>query len=110
MDALEVRGDFKFDIGLRTIRPYLQRSGIHIFLISFACVYYVSNAPLLLGHYDLGWHLAAGDLIRERGNIPPMIHGHLPSETGNGSICPGFGTWLPVYCFNIPDLVVSHYS
>jgi hypothetical protein len=70
MDALEVRGDFKFDIGLRTIRPYLQRSGIHIFLISFACVYYVSNAPLLLGHYDLGWHLAAGDLIRERGNVP----------------------------------------
>jgi len=71
MDALEVGGDFKFDIGLRTIRPYLQRSGIYIFLISFACVYYVSNAPLLLGHYDLGWHLAAGDLIRERGNIPP---------------------------------------
>jgi hypothetical protein len=33
-------------------------------------VYYVSNAPLLLGHYDLGWHLAAGDLIRERGNVP----------------------------------------
>jgi hypothetical protein len=28
------------------------------------------NAPLLLGHYDLGWHLAAGDLIRERGSIP----------------------------------------
>jgi hypothetical protein len=33
-------------------------------------VYYVSNAPLVLGHYDLGWHLAAGDLIRERGHIP----------------------------------------
>jgi hypothetical protein len=44
--------------------------GIYIFLISFACVYYLSNAPLLLGHYDLGWHLAAGDLIREQGNIP----------------------------------------
>jgi hypothetical protein len=44
--------------------------GIHVFLISFACVYYLSNAPLLLGHYDLGWHLAAGDLIREQGNIP----------------------------------------
>src|SRR5215469_14338508 len=70
MDALEVRGDFKFDIGLRTIRPYLQRSGIYIFSISIACVYYVANAPLLLGHYDLGWHLAAGDLIRDRGNIP----------------------------------------
>jgi hypothetical protein len=45
-------------------------SGIYIFLISFACVYYLSNAPLLLGHYDLGWHLAAGDLIREQGNVP----------------------------------------
>ena len=70
MDALEARGDFKFDIRPKTIRPYLQRSGIYIFLISFACVYYISNAPLLLGHYDLGWHLAAGDLIRDRGNIP----------------------------------------
>jgi hypothetical protein len=47
-----------------------KTSGIYIFLISFACVYYLSNAPLLLGHYDLGWHLAAGDLIRDRGNIP----------------------------------------
>jgi hypothetical protein len=28
------------------------------------------NAPLLLGHYDLGWHLAAGNLIRDRRNIP----------------------------------------
>jgi hypothetical protein len=45
-------------------------SGIYIFLISFACVYYLSNAPLLLGHYDLGWHLAAGDLIREQGSVP----------------------------------------
>jgi hypothetical protein len=43
--------------------------GIYLFLISFACVYYLSNATLLLGHYDLGWHLAAGDLIRDRGNI-----------------------------------------
>ena len=33
-------------------------------------MYYLSNTSLLLGHYDLGWHLAAGDLIRERGNIP----------------------------------------
>ncbi len=47
-----------------------ERSGIYVFLISFACVYYLVNAPVLLGHYDLGWHLAAGDLIRERGNIP----------------------------------------
>jgi hypothetical protein len=52
------------------ISSCFQRSGIYVFLISFACVYYLSNAPLLLGHYDLGWHLAAGDLIRDRGNIP----------------------------------------
>jgi len=44
--------------------------GTYLFLISFASVYYLSNAPLLLSHYDLGWHLAAGDLIREQGNIP----------------------------------------
>jgi hypothetical protein len=70
MDALDAGGDSQFDIGPKTISPYFQRTGIYIFLISFACVYYVSNAPLLLGHYDLGWHLAAGDLIRDRGNIP----------------------------------------
>ena len=52
------------------ISSYFQRSGIYIFVISFACVYYVANARLLLGHYDLGWHLAAGDLIRDQGNIP----------------------------------------
>jgi hypothetical protein len=52
------------------IRSYIQRSGIYVFVISFACVYYLVNAPLLLGHYDLGWHLAAGDLIRDRGSIP----------------------------------------
>src|SRR6266853_6098809 len=70
MDALETWGDSKFDRGPKTIRPYFQRSGIYVFLISFACVDYLVNAPLLLGHYDLGWHLAAGDLIRDRGNIP----------------------------------------
>ena len=52
------------------ISSFFQRSGIYVFLISFACLYYVVNAPLLLGHYDLGWHLAAGDLIRDGGNIP----------------------------------------
>jgi hypothetical protein len=52
------------------ISSYFQRSIIYIFLIPFACVYYLVNAPLLLGHYDLGWHLAAGDLIRDRGGIP----------------------------------------
>jgi hypothetical protein len=69
MDALEAWGDSRFERP-KTIGPYFQRSGIYIFLISFACVYYLSNASLLLGHYDLGWHLAAGDLIRDRGNIP----------------------------------------
>ena len=70
MDALRVWGDSGFDRGPGTVNAYLQRSGIYVFLISFACVYYLVNAPLLLGHYDLGWHLAAGDLIRERGTIP----------------------------------------
>ncbi len=70
MDALEAWGDSRADGEPKAIGPSLQRSGIYIFLISFACVYYVLNGPLLLGHYDLGWHLAAGDLIRERGNIP----------------------------------------
>ena len=70
MDALEVWGGSKFDRWSKTIGSYLQSSGIYIFLISFASVFYLSNASLLLGHYDLGWHLAAGDLIRDRGNIP----------------------------------------
>jgi hypothetical protein len=70
MDAQEAWGDSKFDSRSNTITSCIQSSGIYIFLISFACVYYVSNAPLLLGHWDLGWHLAAGDLIRDRGNVP----------------------------------------
>src|ERR1700752_285137 len=52
------------------IRSYFQKFGIYVFLLSFTCVYYLVNAPLLLGHYDLGWHLAAGDLITERGSVP----------------------------------------
>jgi len=52
------------------ISYHFQRAGIYVFLISFACVYYLLNAALLLGHYDLGWHLAAGDLITDQGNIP----------------------------------------
>jgi hypothetical protein len=51
------------------IGPFLDRWGIYVLLISFASVYYLSNGPILLGHYDLGWHLAAGDLIRDRGEI-----------------------------------------
>src|SRR5215510_4385213 len=70
MDALAAWGGFELDRGPKTIRRDFHRLGIYVFLISFACVYYLSNASLLLGHYDLGWHLAAGDLIRDRGNIP----------------------------------------
>jgi hypothetical protein len=70
MHALEVWAGSKFGQGPRTIGTYFQTSGIYIFLIAFECVYYLSNASLLLGHYDLGWHLAAGDLIRERGSVP----------------------------------------
>ena len=71
MDALGVlRAGSAAERSPATVRASLQRHGIHLFLISFACVYYLSNADLLLGHYDLGWHLAAGDLIRQRGEIP----------------------------------------
>jgi hypothetical protein len=70
MDGLAAWGTSEFDGGRTRIGSYFQRSGIYIFLISFACLYYLSNASLLLAHYDLGWHLAAGDLIRDRGNIP----------------------------------------
>jgi hypothetical protein len=70
MDAQPAWDDSRFDRGSNTISSRFQRSGIFIFLISFACVYYLSNTALLLGHWDLGWHLAAGDLIRDRGNIP----------------------------------------
>ena len=48
----------------------LQKSGIFLFLISCASLYYLLNAQILLGHYDLGWHLAAGDLIRQQGSVP----------------------------------------
>jgi hypothetical protein len=70
MDALKAWGDFRIELQPGTIRPAFQSFGIYLFLISFACVYYLANTSLLLGHFDLGWHLAAGDLIRDRGNIP----------------------------------------
>ncbi|SFI35029.1 hypothetical protein [Bradyrhizobium sp. Gha] len=50
--------------------PSRPTFGTYAFLITFACAFYLSNAPLLLGHYDLGWHLAAGDLIRAHAAIP----------------------------------------
>jgi hypothetical protein len=64
------RPEPKFAEGQKTISFHFQRSGIYVLLISLTCVYYLVNAPKLLGHYDLGWHLAAGDLIRDQGNIP----------------------------------------
>ena len=65
--SLDVSVDSKFATASGTIETCFQRSGIYVFLISFACVYYLLNASLLLAHHDLGWHLAAGDLIREQG-------------------------------------------
>lgn len=70
MDQHQVWHEQTFDKVANAISPLLLRSGIYLFLISFVCLFYVLNAPLLLGHYDLGWHLAAGDLIRERNAIP----------------------------------------
>src|SRR3954470_3692339 len=70
MDALKTWGDSRIDMGPTTVRPAFRNLGIYVFLISLTSVYYLAHAQLLLGHYDLGWHLAAGDLIRERGNIP----------------------------------------
>jgi hypothetical protein len=54
----------------RVSRAYLGRSGVFVFLVSFLCLYYLQNSLIMLGHYDLGWHLAAGDLIRLRGDVP----------------------------------------
>nr|WP_280704695.1 hypothetical protein [Bradyrhizobium sp. BR13661] len=44
--------------------------GTYAFLISLLSVFYISNASLILSHYDLGWHLAAGDLIRSQAQVP----------------------------------------
>ena len=44
--------------------------GTCAFLISLLSVFYISNASLILSHYDLGWHLAAGDLIRSEAHVP----------------------------------------
>ncbi len=71
MNALETSwARFRLDPRVKMIAPSLERSGLYVFLISFVCVYYVSNAAIMLDHLDLGWHLAAGDLIRERGEVP----------------------------------------
>jgi hypothetical protein len=70
MDAQEAWDHSRFDSRPGTISSYLQNCGIYVFLISFTCLYYLSNTELLLGHWDLPWHIAAGDLIRDRGHIP----------------------------------------
>ena len=44
--------------------------GPYVLIVAVTCSYYVAIAPLLLGHTDLGWHLAAGDLIRSQGSVP----------------------------------------
>src|SRR5579863_5203289 len=69
MSALEACGS-GFDQKPKTIGAHVQTSGVYTFLIAFTCIYYLANASLLLCHYDLGWHLAAGDLIRQRGSVP----------------------------------------
>src|SRR3954463_6587108 len=83
VDQHQVWHEPAFDKVANAISPFFLRSGIYLFLISFICLFYVLNAPLLLGHYDLGWHLAAGDLIRERNAIPlrdpwSFTHGDKP--------------------------------
>lgn len=70
MDQHRVWHEPTFDKVANAISPFFLRSAIYLFLISFIGLFYVLNAPVLLGHYDLGWHLAAGDLIRERNSIP----------------------------------------
>jgi len=70
VDRPQVWHEPAFDRFANAITPVFLRSGIYLFLISFICLFYVLNAPLLLAHYDLGWHLAAGDVIREHNSIP----------------------------------------
>jgi hypothetical protein len=70
MDELETRGDANLASEPKPIGSCIRRSGVYVFLISCTSLYYLASAPLLLGHYDLGWHLAAGDLIRSQGHVP----------------------------------------
>jgi hypothetical protein len=70
VDQHQVWHEPTFDKVANAISPLLLQSGIYLFLISFICLFYVLNAPVLLGHYDQGWHLAAGDLIRAHNAVP----------------------------------------
>lgn len=44
--------------------------GCGLLCVSLLVVFALKLGTLLLGHNDLGWHLAAGDLIRETGTLP----------------------------------------
>lgn len=68
MSALEVDNGIISERG-ETDRLQI-RWPIYVILIALACLYYIANARIMLGHYDLGWHIASGDLIRSRGSIP----------------------------------------
>jgi hypothetical protein len=70
MAVLAAWENSRFKKQRKPIGAYFHQSGIYIFLISFICLLYILNASLMLFHFDLGWHLAAGDLIRDRGGIP----------------------------------------
>jgi hypothetical protein len=70
MDTMQSWGGSGVVTEANATRSGLPTYALHIFLISFASLYYVANARLLFFHFDLGWHLAAGDLIRERTSIP----------------------------------------
>jgi hypothetical protein len=91
VSALEAFGNARLDGTRRAIGTWFEQSGPYLFVISFSCAYDILNAPNMLGHLDLGWHLAAGDLIRERGTIPFQIPGRSRLATGNGSTPRGSG-------------------
>ncbi|WP_247808250.1 MULTISPECIES: hypothetical protein [unclassified Bradyrhizobium] len=107
MDQHQVWHEPAFDKAANAISPFLLRSGIYLFLISFICLFYVLNAPLLLGHYDLGWHLAAGISSGSATPSRSTTPGRSPTATSHGSICPGSGTRLPVRRFNTQALAAS---
>jgi hypothetical protein len=44
--------------------------GSLLFCVALVTAANLSFVPILVGHNDLGWHLAAGDLIRASGSIP----------------------------------------
>jgi hypothetical protein len=48
------------------------RFGACLCIGALSCAYYIAIAPALLAHTDLGWHLAAGDLIRSQVSIPAL--------------------------------------